>query len=797
MALNVGQLFARLTLNTQNFQSGLNQVESALRGLGKKILSLGLGAIVTKQLKQAIDSAVDFQARMEEVFTLLPDITSEAMDEMSNQAKQFSRDFGVLPEETVPALYQAISASVPADNVFSFLETAQMLAKAGIADLTTTVDGLSSVVNAYGSDILDARTASDLMFTTIKNGKTTADELARSLYNVVPTAASVGVKFEHISAALATMTKQGVPTSVATTQLRQLLVELSKEGTKTNKIFTEIANVGFRDFIAQGGTMQEALLMLEEYANKTGVGVNDLFSSVEAGNAVLQLTGKNAGTFAADLEAMAGAAGATEEAFSKVGDTAQHKIDKAKASFEVLRIEIGEKLLPIVVYFMEILAKLLDWFLNLPDGVQNTILAFTGLLAAIAVLTPWIINIINFVKLVIPLFAKLGVIVTWAGKIFALLKGAAVALGGVLAGISAPVWIVIGVIAALIAIGVLLWKNWDAVKQFLINTWNRIKEIAINVWNGIIEFFTVTVPEALQALITWFSELPGKIWEFLKQLPVKVAEALGFMIGTAIRLGIEFTIAVVNFFKELPGKVWTWLVDLWEKVKTGFNNLKDSAITAVTNLYNNTLQFFRELPGKVREKVQEMANKVKEKFEQAKEWAKTAARNLLNGVRDIITNLPGIFTNIWNNIINFLSGLPGKLWDKAKEIASGFWKGFKKGLGIASPSYVEHAFFDMVTAAKESLHDLRRLTPQIERAASMTPALANLGVNDINPAMARQENRRLAQRKDLGRTNENGGGNGQTIIENHFYVDGKEVTTTISKRQERMLSQKNRSKGRI
>ncbi|MCZ9852504.1 hypothetical protein [Brachyspira hyodysenteriae] len=49
------------------------------------------------------------------------------------------------------------------------------------------------------------------------------------------------MKFEDIGAAIAVMTAQGTPTSVATTQIRQALVELNKEGSTTDKTFREIA----------------------------------------------------------------------------------------------------------------------------------------------------------------------------------------------------------------------------------------------------------------------------------------------------------------------------------------------------------------------------------------------------------------------------------------------------------------------------------------------------------------------------------------------------------------------------
>ncbi len=58
---------------------------------------------------------------------------------------------------------------------------------------------------------------------------------------------------EDVSAALATITVQGTPTKVATTQLRQALVELSKEGSKTDLIFRDLSGVSFRDFISSGG----------------------------------------------------------------------------------------------------------------------------------------------------------------------------------------------------------------------------------------------------------------------------------------------------------------------------------------------------------------------------------------------------------------------------------------------------------------------------------------------------------------------------------------------------------------
>ena len=82
---------------------------------------------------------VGFQNSMNEVFTLLPGMSADAMGQMQGDVKNFAKEFGVLPSETIPALYQAISAGVPKDNVFDFLEVAQKAARGGVTSLETAV----------------------------------------------------------------------------------------------------------------------------------------------------------------------------------------------------------------------------------------------------------------------------------------------------------------------------------------------------------------------------------------------------------------------------------------------------------------------------------------------------------------------------------------------------------------------------------------------------------------------------------------------------------------------------------
>lgn len=359
-------LVDKFSPNVSNMTKATDVFSNTLGKLAKVAVgAFGVGA-VTNFAKESFNAFTTFEGKMNEVFTLLPGISGEAMSDMTQQTKDFAKEFGVLPDKVVPALYQSISAGVPKDNVFDFLATAQKAAVGGVTELETAVDGISSVINAYGTDVLSASQASDLMFTAVKNGKTDFTQLSQSLFNVIPTASALGVGFDNVTAALATMTAQGTPTSVATTQLRQLFVELSKEGTKTSGVFKEISGRTFKDFVANGGNVQDALKLMEEHAGSTGVGINDLFGSVEAGNAALALTGKGAESFSKNLADMANASGATDKAYQTMEQGVGRSIEKIKANFEVFKIEMGEKLLPVV-------ANVSDKVLEVMPQVQSAI----------------------------------------------------------------------------------------------------------------------------------------------------------------------------------------------------------------------------------------------------------------------------------------------------------------------------------------------------------------------------------------------------------------------------------------
>lgn len=504
--MSVGELVVSIIGDMKALHQAFKDIDTELSGVassfqtqGAKISSAGSAmttritapiAAATVAIGAATHSALGFETGMAQTFTLLPDLSEEAMSGMSEDMLDFSKEMGVMTNEATPALYQAISASVPKDNVFEFLATAQKAAVGGSTELETSVDGISSVVNAYGRDVIEATEASDLMFTAVKLGKTSFGELSSSLYNVIPYSSAAGVAFSDVTAALSTITAQGTPTTVATTQVRQMLVELSDSGSAVGKVFQEVAGVSFKEFIAQGGNTQQALQLLEGHAATTGVGVDELFGSVEAGAAVLGLTGKSTEKFASDLAAMQDSAGATDAAYKKMNDTGERAIAQIKASLNVGMVELGneflpmlkEDLLPIIqdtlIPFLENVALpaisgLVKLFGSLPKPVQMLIIGLVGLLAALG-----------------PVLLIVGAMASSVGSIVGLF-----ATGGALAGAGGVVMSLLSAIVPLLPVIALLVGAAMAAYYAFIH-WEEIKEIA------------------------------GKVWEYVKEGIVKIVEYL-------------------------------------------------------------------------------------------------------------------------------------------------------------------------------------------------------------------------------------------------------------------------------
>lgn len=362
-------------------------MKGALASLSKaaKYTTVALAGVATVTVK----SFGDTEYAIKKVQT----ISEKSFNSIKVGTYDLAKVYGGNVSDILQANYDMVSSMGDVKESYYVMDTASKLSLAGFTSLGGGMNALTSVMNAYKMEVKDTGMVADMLMTIQNNGITTIDELQASMYNVLPTAASLKVSFLDISAALATMTNNKVPTAQATTQLRSALSELAQEGTKADKMFRQITGKSFQQFINDGGDVVTAFNLMAKSAEKSNMSLYDMFSSSEAAGAAINLTGENIEKFRKNQEAMAKSAGTADKATKTMSNTFNTEYGKMKAVLKEASDTIGEQLVPYLrdlkeaidqVDFKELLSKEnVDTAIEFGKGIVTISVAIWGISTAV------------------------------------------------------------------------------------------------------------------------------------------------------------------------------------------------------------------------------------------------------------------------------------------------------------------------------------------------------------------------------------------------------------------------------
>ena len=269
----------------------------------------------------------------------------------------------------------------------------------------------------------------------------------------------------------------------------------------------------------------------------------------------------------------------------------------------------------------------------------------------------------------------------------------------------------------------LAYKHCEGFRNFIDNLVNSIKDFFVNgseyLKNAVSNFgtllvtrfknwcdevwilFTQTIPNWIQSIVDWFSELPHHI-----------GYALGFVVTKLIMWGVDmfnyittnvpiWIDNITNWFSQLPGRIWTWLIDSINKVKQWGYDMGVKAGQIAAEFLTNTITWFSQLPGKLWTWLNNAINKVKQwGYDMGVKAGQIAAEFLKNTI-DYFSKLPGRIwewlvntvskvkawgVDLWNagvdsakqlvkSIIETVESIPSKMVDIGKRIVEGIWQG--------------------------------------------------------------------------------------------------------------------------
>lgn len=332
-----GALYMATGIDNSGIYQGREEAMGIIRAMAKEIttfdvfggIGISAGLAFAKAAKDSYSFEKQFQQSMKEVATLSSGIQGSLTDYM-NSVIDITRNIPIQANDAAKALYQIVSAGHDGADGMKVLEVSAKAAIGGVTDTATAADAITTVLNAYKMKAEDAEKVSDMLFKTVKLGKTDFGELGRSIAQAAPIAASFGINIEDVLAAVASLTKQGTPTAEAMTRIRAAII-------------------GTADYLGdaafQGRSLQEALKLVYDQAGGSSTELKRLLGTTEAMQAALMITGQNAKSAAADLGEIQRSAGAADDAFEEMASSAQNQMQLLSNNITAYFRPLGEGIL--------------------------------------------------------------------------------------------------------------------------------------------------------------------------------------------------------------------------------------------------------------------------------------------------------------------------------------------------------------------------------------------------------------------------------------------------------------------
>lgn len=348
------------------------------------------------------------------------------------------------------------------------------------------------------------------------------------------------------------------------------------------------------------GPLADAINWASEAAVQQGVALSGNQAAVDAYNSALASGATQEDAFNAALAAC----NTEQERAQLITDTLNGVYAEAGAQYQQTNADViayrqsqsdltaamsslGQAFMPIVTGLTNVAAMLLS-------GVQPAVQWFVTNLPIIAPVLAGIATTIGLLAVVL----NASTIATAAQTVA---TNAAAAAQGLLNAVmnANPIALIVVLIAGLVAAIIGLWNSSEAFRNFVTGAFKQIQQVAQAVIDAIVNFFTVTVPDAIEVVMLRFQILRNKIASVFDG-------ALSTVSGFVSNVVNFFTVTVPNAVGDMlgaagriPGQIASFLGSALSSAASFVGSFASSAIQAASQFVSNIVSGLSGLAGRV------------------------------------------------------------------------------------------------------------------------------------------------------------------------------------------------------
>ena len=443
-ASDAGRAAATLGERIQNSSEILNNV-------GQQMFAVGAAA--TAGLGLAVKSAMDFEAQMDRVQAISGSTVAQ-FEQLRQAAIDLGGSTSFSASQVAQGMEMLAAAGMNANDILGAMPGVLSATSASGEDMALVAETMGNALNVFGLRASESTSVADVLAQVANMSSAGILDMSYTMKYAGPVAAQLGYSIEELGAAVIEMANAGIKGEQAGTTLRASLIRLVDPPKEAAEMMDKLGVVAtdlngkmlpMGDIIGQLETKMQGMTEAQKTAALAAI------FGTEAVSGMMVLVNNGKTKFDEYTTALENSNGASQKAAHIMTDNLKGSLDQLSGAFESAAITIGTALAPAIQAVAKLLTTLVDKFNSLPTPVQNTV-AIAAALAAVMALVGG------------PLLIVIGALPTMAAG-FAVISGAAVALvpklvALVMMGLG-PVGIAI---AAVIAIGVLLYKNLDAIQ---------------------------------------------------------------------------------------------------------------------------------------------------------------------------------------------------------------------------------------------------------------------------------------------------------------------------------------------